>query len=249
MVDINNHLEVKALSESCQILSDTLNKVEKNIFPGQSVIELDKIAEDYIISCNAKPAFKGYEGFPATLTVSIDDEIVHGIPKNIVLKEGQIISIDCGVIKNDFYSDSARTIAVGKISDEKQKLLDVTKKALDIGIQNALVGNKIFDISNSIQEYVESEGFSIVRELVGHGIGRQLHIKPQVPNFSIPSPPSLDVILKEGMCLAIEPMVNVGARHIKTDSDGWTIRTKDGSSSAHFEHSILITKFQPRILT
>ena len=249
MVDINNHLEVKALSESCQILSDTLNKVEKNIFPGQSVIELDKIAEDYIISCNAKPAFKGYNGFPATLTVSIDDEIVHGIPKNIILKEGQIISIDCGVIKNDFYSDSARTIAVGKISDEKQKLLDVTKKALDIGIQNALVGNKIFDISNSIQEYVESEGFSIVRELVGHGIGRQLHIKPQVPNFSFPATPDLDVVLKEGMCLAIEPMVNVGARHIKTDSDGWTIRTKDGSSSAHFEHSILITKFQPRILT
>ena len=249
MVDINNHLEVEALSESCQILSDTLNKVEKNIFPGQSVIELDKIAEDYIISCNAKPAFKGYEGFPATLTVSIDDEIVHGIPKNIILNEGQIISIDCGVIKNDFYSDSARTIAVGKISDEKQKLLDVTKKALDIGIQNALVGNKIFDISNSIQEYVESEGFSIVRELVGHGIGRQLHIKPQVPNFSIPATPDLDVVLKEGMCLAIEPMVNVGSRHIKTDNDGWTIRTKDGSSSAHFEHSILITKFQPRILT
>ena len=249
MVDINNHLEVKALSESCQILSDTLNKVEKNIFPGQSVIELDKIAEDYIISCNAKPAFKGYEGFPSTLTVSIDDEIVHGIPKNIILKEGQIISIDCGVIKNDFYSDSARTIAVGEISDEKQRLLDVTKKALDIGIQNALVGNKIFDISNSIQEYVESEGFSIVRELVGHGIGRHLHIKPQVPNFSIPATPDLDVVLKEGMCLAIEPMVNVGARHIKTDSDGWTIRTKDGSSSAHFEHSILITKFQPRILT
>ena len=249
MVDINNHLEVEALSESCQILSDTLNKVEKNIFPGQSVIELDKIAEDYIISCNAKPAFKGYEGFPATLTVSIDDEIVHGIPKNMILKEGQIVSIDCGVIKNDFYSDSARTIAVGKISDEKQKLLDVTKKALDIGIQNALVGNKIFDISNSIQEYVESEGFSIVRELVGHGIGRQLHIKPQVPNFSIPATPDLDVVLKEGMCLAIEPMVNVGSRHIKTDSDGWTIRTKDGSSSAHFEHSILITKFQPRILT
>ena len=249
MVDINNHLEVKALSESCQILSDTLNKVEKNIFPGQSVIELDKIAEDYIISCNAKPAFKGYEGFPSTLTVSIDDEIVHGIPKNIILKEGQIISIDCGVIKNDFYSDSARTIAVGKISDEKQKLLDVTKKALDIGIQNALVGNKIFDISNSIQEYVESEGFSIVRELVGHGIGRQLHIKPQVPNFSFPATPDLDVVLKEGMCLAIEPMVNIGARHIKTDSDGWTIRTKDGSTSAHFEHSILITKFQPRILT
>ena len=210
---------------------------------------VDKIAENYISSCNAKPAFKGYDGFPATLTVSIDDEIVHGIPKDVVLFEGQIVSIDCGVIKNDFYSDSARTIAVGKISEEKQRLLDVTKKALEIGIKNAVIGNKIFDISNSIQEYVESEGFSIVRELVGHGIGRQLHIKPQVPNFSNPVTADLNVELKEGMCLAIEPMVNVGTRHIKTDRDGWTIRTEDGSASAHFEHSILITKFQPRILT
>ncbi len=249
MVDINNNIEVSALSESCQILSDTLDLVEKHIHPGQSVMELDKIAEEYILSCNAKPAFKGYDGFPATLTVSIDDEIVHGIPKDVFLNEGQIVSIDCGVIKNNFYSDSARTLPVGSISVDKQKLLDVTKKALEIGIENAVIGNKIFDISNSIQEYVESEGFSIVRELVGHGIGRELHIKPQVPNFSDPFTADLNVELKEGMCLAIEPMVNMGTRHIKTDSDGWTIRTKDGSASAHFEHSILITKFQPRILT
>ena len=249
MVDINNNIEVSALSESCQILSDTLDLVEKHIHPGQSVMELDKIAEEYILSCNAKPAFKGYDGFPATLTVSIDDEIVHGIPKDVLLNEGQIVSIDCGVIKNNFYSDSARTLPVGSISVDKQKLLDVTKKALEIGIENAVIGNKIFDISNSIQEYVESEGFSIVRELVGHGIGRELHIKPQVPNFSDPATAVLNVELKEGMCLAIEPMVNMGTRHIKTDSDGWTIRTKDGSASAHFEHSILITKFQPRILT
>ena len=249
MVDINNNIEVSALSESCQILSDTLDLVEKHIHPGQSVMELDKIAEEYILSCNAKPAFKGYDGFPATLTVSIDDEIVHGIPKDVFLNEGQIVSIDCGVIKNNFYSDSARTLPVGAISVDKQKLLDVTKKALEIGIENAVIGNKIFDISNSIQEYVESEGFSIVRELVGHGIGRELHIKPQVPNFSDPATADLNVELKEGMCLAIEPMVNMGTRHIKTDSDGWTIRTKDGSASAHFEHSILITKFQPRILT
>jgi methionyl aminopeptidase len=201
VVDINNHIEVNAISESCQILSDALDLVEKSIFPDQSVLELDKIAENYISSCNAKPAFKGYDGFPATLTVSIDDEIVHGIPKDVVLVEGQIVSIDCGVIKNGFYSDSARTIAVGKISEEKQRL------------------------------------------------GRQLHIKPQVPNFSNPLTADLNVELKEGMCLAIEPMVNVGTRHIKTDSDGWTIRTEDGSASAHFEHSILITKFQPRILT
>ena len=249
MVDINNNSEVSAISESCQILSDTLDLVEKHISPGQSVMELDKIAENYIISCNARPAFKGYNGFPATLTVSIDDEIVHGIPKDMFLEEGQIISIDCGVIKNDFYSDSARTLPVGKITRVKQKLLDVTKKALDIGIENAVLGNRIFDISNSIQKYVESEGFSIVRELVGHGIGRQLHIKPQVPNFSNPATSDLNIELKEGMCLAIEPMVNMGTRYIKTDSDGWTIRTEDGNASAHFEHSILITKFQPRILT
>ena len=249
MGDINNNIEVSELSESCQILSDTLDLVEKHIHPGQSVMELDKIAEEYILSCNAKPAFKGYDGFPATLTVSIDDEIVHGIPKDVFLNEGQIVSIDCGVIKNNFYSDSARTLPVGSISVDKQKLLDVTKKALEIGIENAVIGNKIFDISNSILEYVESEGFSIVRELVGHGIGRELHIKPQVPNFSDPATADLNVELKEGMCLAIEPMVNMGTRHIKTDSDGWTIRTKDGSASAHFEHSILITKFQPRILT
>ena len=249
MVDINNNSEVSAISESCQILSDTLDLVEKHISPGQSVMELDNIAENYIISCNARPAFKGYNGFPATLTVSVDDEIVHGIPKDMFLEEGQIISIDCGVIKNDFYSDSARTLPVGRISRDKQKLLDVTKKALDIGIENAVLGNRIFDISNSIQEYVESEGFSIVRELVGHGIGRQLHIKPQVPNFSNPATSDLNIELKEGMCLAIEPMVNMGTRYIKTDSDGWTIRTEDGNASAHFEHSILITKFQPRILT
>ena len=153
MVDINNHIEVAAISDSCQILSDTLNLVEKHINPGQSVIELDKIAENYILSCNARPAFKGYDGFPSTLTVSIDDEIVHGIPKDVFLSEGQIVSIDCGVIKNDFYSDSARTLPVGSISKDKQRLLDVTRKALDIGIENAVVGNKVFDISNSCLLY------------------------------------------------------------------------------------------------
>ena len=249
MVDLNNHIEVSAISESCQILSDTLDLVEKNIMPGQSVVELDRLAEEYILSRDAKPAFKGYNNFPSTLTVSIDDEVVHGIPKDVVLEEGQIVGIDCGVIKNEFYSDSARTIAVGKISSDKVKLLEVTKKALQIGIDNAVVGNKVFDISDSIQKYVESEGYSVVRELVGHGIGKQLHIHPQIPNFSEPTTTELNIELKEGMCLAIEPMVNMGSRHIKTDSDGWTIRTKDGSASAHFEHSILITKLQPRILT
>jgi len=249
MVDINNNAEVQAMSESCQILCDTLDHIEKFVIPGESVLNLDSIAEDYILSKGGIPAFKGYNNFPSTLCISIDDEVVHGIPQNIFLEEGQIVSIDCGVLKNDYYSDSARTFPVGKISNEKQKLLEVTKKALEIGIEKAVPGNKVFDISDSIQKFVESNGFSIVRELVGHGIGKQLHLEPQIPNFSVPRTFSLDTVLVEGMCLAIEPMVNLGKKDIYTMEDGWTVKTKDGSPSAHFEHSVLITNFQPRILT
>ena len=249
MVDINNINEINKITESCQILSDTLDLVEKYVVPGQSILELDKIAEEYIISRDGKPAFKGYNNFPSTLCVSIDDEIVHGIPKDSVFKEGQIVGVDCGVLKDGYYSDSARTLAVGNITEEKQLLLDTTRKALEIGISKAIAGNRVYDISKAIQEYVESKGYSVVRELVGHGIGTQLHLDPQIPNFSEPSSSHHDTVLEEGMCLAIEPMVNLGSRHIKTDSDGWTIRTQDGKPSAHFEHSILITKFQPRILT
>ena len=183
MVDLNNMEQVTKMTESCQILSDTLNLVEKYIVPGQSVLELDKIAEDYIVSKDGIPAFKGYNNFPSTLCISIDDEVVHGIPKDIILKEGQIVGIDCGVLKNGYYSDSARTIPVGEISKEKELLLNTTKKALDIGISKAVAGNLVYDISQAIQEYVESKGYSIVRELVGHGIGQQLHLDPQVPNF------------------------------------------------------------------
>ena len=249
MVDLNNMEQVNKMTESCQILSDTLDLVETYIVPGQSVLELDKIAEDYIVSKDGIPAFKGYNNFPSTLCISVDDEIVHGIPKDITLKEGQIVGIDCGVLKNGYYSDSARTIPVGEISKEKALLLNTTKEALDIGISKAVAGNLVYDISQAIQEYVESKGYSIVRELVGHGIGKQLHLDPQVPNFCEPKNHSHDVVLEEGMCLAIEPMVNLGSRHIKTDKDGWPIKTQDGKPSAHFEHSVLITKFQPRILT
>jgi methionyl aminopeptidase len=249
MVDINNNSEVQAMTESCQILCDTLNHIEKYVIPGESVLKLDSIAEDYILSKGGIPAFKGYNGYPSTLCISIDDEVVHGIPQNIFLEEGQIVSIDCGVLKNNYYSDSARTFPVGKISDEKQKLIEVTQRALEIGIEKAIPGNKVFDISDSIQKFVESNGFSVVRELVGHGIGKQLHLEPQIPNFSVPKTFSLDTLLVEGMCLAIEPMVNLGKKDIYTLEDGWTIKTKDGSPSAHFEHSVLITKFQPRILT
>lgn len=249
MVDINNNSEVQAMTESCQILCDTLNHIEKYVIPGESVLKLDSIAEDYILSKGGIPAFKGYNGYPSTLCISIDDEVVHGIPQNIFLEEGQIVSIDCGVLKNNYYSDSARTFPVGKISDEKQKLIEVTQRALEIGIEKAIPGNKVFDISDSIQKFVESNGFSVVRELVGHGIGKQLHLEPQIPNFSVPKTFGLDTLLVEGMCLAIEPMVNLGKKDIYTLEDGWTIKTKDGSPSAHFEHSVLITKFQPRILT
>ena len=249
MVDINNNAEVQAMSESCQILCDTLDHIEKFVIPGESVLNLDSIAEDYILSKGGIPAFKGYNNFPSTLCISIDDEVVHGIPQNIFLEEGQIVSIDCGVLKNDYYSDSARTFPVGKISNEKQKLLEVTKKALEIGIEKAIPGNKVFDISDSIQKFVESNGFSVVRELVGHGIGKKLHLEPQIPNFSVPRTFSLDTVLVEGMCLAIEPMVNLGKKDIYTMEDGWTVKTKDGSPSADFEHSVLITNFQPRILT
>ena len=249
MVDINNNAEVQAMSESCQILCDTLDHIEKFVIPGESVLNLDSIAEDYILSKGGIPAFKGYNNFPSTLCISIDDEVVHGIPQNIFLEEGQIVSIDCGVLKNDYYSDSARTFPVGKISNEKQKLLELTKKALEIGIEKAIPGNKVFDISDSIQKFVESNGFSVVRELVGHGIGKQLHLEPQIPNFSVPRTFSLDTVLVEGMCLAIEPMVNLGKKDIYTMEDGWTVKTKDGSPSADFEHSVLITNFQPRILT
>ena len=171
MVDMNNTNQVSYMTESCQILSDTLDMIEGHIKPGQSVVELDKLAEEYILSREAKPAFKGYNNFPSTLTVSIDDEVVHGIPKDVVLEEGQIVGIDCGVLKNEYYSDSARTLAVGKISEEKQLLLDITKEALEIGISKAVLGNRVFDISDAIQKHVESKGYSIVRELVGHGIG------------------------------------------------------------------------------
>ena len=246
MVDINNHLEVKALSESCQILSDTLNKVEKNIFPGQSVIELDKIAEDYIISCNAKPAFKGYDGFPATLTVSIDDEIVHGIPKNIILKEGQIISIDCGVIYEEFNTDSAFTIGIGNLPFKSTKLIDTTRNALNIGIKQAIPNNHIGDIGYAIESYSINKGFSVVKEYVGHGIGKALHEDPQIPNYGMKS--SGPKII-EGMALAIEPMLIEGYEQTEIDNDGWTVKTEDGTMSAHFEDTIIITNSGNEIIT
>ncbi|SUZ84708.1 uncharacterized protein METZ01_LOCUS37562, partial [marine metagenome] len=214
--------------------------------PGVSHSELDKLAEDYIRSRGARPAFKGYMGFPSTLCISVDDEVVHGIPSNRLLKNGQIVGIDCGAEKNGYYGDHAITFSIGFIDQKKQKLVDITRQSLMLGIKEAKAGNFVSDIGHAIQTYVEQNGFSVVRELVGHGIGTDLHEDPQIPNYGLPKQ---GYQLKEGMCIAIEPMVNMGTKEIMTDSDGWTVRTKDGKSSAHFEHTIAIQDGEAKILS
>ena len=246
MVHIRTQREIGLIAESCQIVADTLEILSRKVMPGVSVLELDQIAEDYIRSRNARPAFKGYQGFPSTLCVSIEDEVVHGIPSNRILKEGEIVGIDCGAEKKGYYGDHARTFAVGEVSEEKKKLMDVTYESLLKGIESAKVGNHVSDIGHAIQSYVEPFGFSIVRELVGHGIGTSLHEEPQIPNYGRPGQ---GYKLVEGMCIAIEPMINIGSNKIKTDKDGWTIRTVDGKTSAHFEHTITITSNEPLVLS
>ena len=246
MVRIRTKREVDLIATSCQIVADTLNMLSEYVKPGTSILELDSKAETFIRSKGARPAFKGYMGFPGTLCVSVDDEVVHGIPNNRVLEEGQIVGIDCGAEKDGYFGDHAKTFSVGKISEQKQKLMDVTHKSLIMGIEAAIPGNYVSDIGYAIQTYVESFGYSVVRELVGHGIGSELHEEPQVPNYG---QPKQGYVLRDGMCIAIEPMINLGNKEIKTDSDGWTIRTVDGLASAHFEHTITITSDGPRILS
>ena len=246
MITIKNKEQINFMSEACRIVRDTLFLMEECIRPGISTKELDRIAEEYILSQNAIPGFKGLYGYPSTICISIEDEVVHGLPGNTILKEGQIVGIDVGAICNGYYGDHAKSFPVGKVSDEKMKLLEVTKKCLEIGIDKAVPGNRIGDIGSAIQEYAEKNGYGVVRELVGHGIGAQLHEEPQIPNYGRPSTgPSIDV----GMCFAIEPMINMGKKEIYTKEDGWTICTKDGLPSAHFEHTITVTEDGPQILT
>ena len=229
-----------------QIVKETLFLIEEYVKPGITTLELDKIAENFIIKNKAIPGFKGLYGFPGTLCVSIDDEVVHGIPSNRVLKEGEIIGIDVGSIYDDFYGDHAKTFPVGKISNEKRKLLEVTKESLMLGISEVKVNAKIGNIGYKIQNYVEKNGFSVVRELVGHGIGRKLHEEPQVPNFGKFNEGPL---IEDGLCLAIEPMINMGSYEVHTIEDSWTVCTVDGLPSAHFEHSIAIIDNKVKILT
>lgn len=251
MIYIKTKKEIDYIRESCRIVAETLQLVKSKVKPGVSTIELDQIAEDYIRSNNASPAFKGYKqaglpGFPGSICTSVNDVVVHGIPGQRKLEAGDIISLDVGVLKNNYFGDAALTVAVGKIEPDRQKLLNVTEEALHLGINEAKAGNRVHDISAVVQDHVERNGFSVVRDLCGHGVGKFLHEDPSVPNFGKKgSGPKL----KNGMTLAIEPMVNAGDYSVTTAEDGWSVLTADGSLSAHFEHTILLNNNHPEILT
>ncbi len=251
MINVKTRRELEFMREVGKVVGGILDTVEKYIRPGVTTKELDEIAEDFVLSQDAKPAFKGYgfdrrNLFPATVCLSIDDQVVHGIPGSRQLQKGEILSVDVGAIKNGYYGDAARTFPIGEISDQKKKLMDVTIKALNIGIENAVAGNHVEDISSAIQDYVESNGFSVVRDLVGHGIGTKLHEDPAVPNYG---KKGRGALLRNGMTLAIEPMVNAGTFRVYTAKDGWTVYTSDGKPSAHFEHTVAISDGKPEILT
>ena len=229
-----------------QIVKETLFLIEESIEPGITTLELDKKAEEFIISQNALPGFKGLYGYPSTICISIDDEVVHGIPTKRELKKGQIVSVDVGSIYEGFYGDHAKTFIVGTTSKEKQKLVENTKKCLEKGIEQVKVGNTIGDIGYAIQSYAESCGYGVVRELVGHGIGSNLHEEPQVPNFGFKG---VGFEIQEGLCLAIEPMINLGTPDVYTKKDNWTVCTNDGLASAHFEHSVAVINNKVKVLT
>ncbi|HUL45064.1 MAG TPA: type I methionyl aminopeptidase [Bacteroidota bacterium] len=248
---IKSQQEVLLMKESCRIVAEVLRLLKLHIRPGVTTKELDTIAEEYIRSEGGEPAFKGYGSdrrnlFPASLCTSINEEVVHGIPGNRTLADGDIISVDVGVRKNGFYGDGAWTFAVGKISDEKERLMKITEESLLKGIEQARAGNHVHDISAAVQSHVEQAGFSVVRDLVGHGVGRNLHEEPAVPNYG---EAGTGVVLQKGMTIAIEPMVNAGGHRVHVERDGWTVRTADGEPSAHFEHTVLVTEHQPEILT
>ncbi len=247
MIHLKSEREIQIMRKAGEITATILKEISEMIEPGVTTKELDAHAEMRCNELKVKPAFKGYHGFPACLCVSINNEVVHGIPSDKrKLNNGDIVSIDFGVIYNGYHGDTAITVPCGNISKEAQSLIEVTEQCLHAGIKKATIGNKLFDISFEIQKYVEDRGYSVVREFVGHGIGRNLHEDPQVPNFG-PKGKGLD--LKEGMVLAIEPMINAGSHSVRVLSDGWTAVTTDGKLSAHFEHTIAIRTNGPEILT
>ena len=246
MIYIKTREEIELMRESALMVSRTLGIVAKEVKPGVTPKFLDKIAEDFIRDNGGVPAFKGYRGFPATLCISINEAVVHGIPTDKPLAEGDIISVDCGVKKNGFYGDHAYSFAVGEIKPELVKLLQVTKESLYKGIEQCIAGNRIGDISYAIQQHAEKNGYGVVRELVGHGLGKSLHEDPEVPNYGKRGDGPK---IKDGMVFAIEPMINLGKKNVKQLNDGWTIVTADGLPSAHFEHDVAIIDGKPEILS
>ena len=246
MIVVKTRAQIDKMRQAGQLVGQTLDLMARLAKPGVRTIDLDAAAEEFILSQGAVPAFKGYMGYPATLCVSINDEVVHGIPGDRCLEEGQIVSVDVGVNYEGWYGDAARTLCIGDVTDEAKRLLTVTQEALSRGIVQARSGNRLGDISAAVQTYAEEHGYSVVRELVGHGIGQRMHEEPQVPNFGRPH---TGPELKAGMVLAIEPMLNVGGCEVNFDADKWTVRTADGSLSAHFEHTVAITEAGPEILT
>lgn len=247
MISLKSKEEIELMKRAGAIIGDVFDELEGLVRPGTTTKELDREAEKIIRKSGGAPAFKGYKGFPGNICTSINNVVVHGIPKERgVLKKGDIISIDIGVLYKGYYADAARTFKVGDTSERAQRLIDATRESLFLGINEARANSRLFDISHAIQSYVESNGYNVVRALVGHGIGSEMHESPEVPNYG---EPNRGVLLKAGMTLAIEPMVNEGGCEVEVLKDGWTVITKDRSLSAHFEHTVLITRDEPEILT
>lgn len=246
MIYIKSRQEIEIMRKAGKIVAETHELLKEAVRPGVTTKKLDELAEAYIIKRGAIPAFKGYGGFPASVCTSINHEVVHGIPGLKTLEDGDIISIDIGVLYDGYYGDAAKTHGVGQISKQAQKLIDITRQSFYEGIKHAYEGKRLSDISHAIQTYVEEEGFSVVRNYVGHGIGTNMHEEPQVPNYGSPGKGPR---LQAGMVLAIEPMINIGTYEVKVLSDGWTVITLDGKYSAHYEHTVAITQGEPEILT
>ena len=246
MIILKNDKEIDLMRKAGKVLAETLLLVESKVKPGITTAELDRIAEEFITKHGGKPSFKGLYGFPSALCISVNEQVVHGFPSSYRLQEGDIVSVDCGVFLDGFHSDAARTFPVGEVSDVVQKLIDVTRDSFFKGIEKAVEGNRLTDISYEIQNYVEKNGFSVVRDYVGHGIGKNVHEDPEVPNFGRPG---RGPKLTSGMILAIEPMVNIGTWRVKTLDDNWTVVTTDSKQSAHYENTVAILSNGPEILT
>lgn len=247
MIILKNDNEIRKMKEAGRIVEEALRLMEANIRPGISTFHLDRIAEEFITKQGAVPSFKGYGGFPGSICASVNDVVIHGIPsKKVILKEGDIISVDMGALKDHYHGDAARTFMVGEVSQTAKDLIRVTEESFFRGLEAFRAGNRLGDISSAIESHITAAGFGIVRDFVGHGIGRNLHEQPNVPNYGRPG---IGPVLREGMVLAIEPMVNVGSYEVKVLKDNWTVKTRDGSLSAHYENTVALTEQGPQLLT